>query len=342
MCAVKADKEIVMNRKWMMVLLAFTLTVALWGGLPAQRVSAAITGVTINYYPRYIPINAPVPCTDPGGTPWAVQVTVTGDPGQNFTLQVAQEGGYFCMWSPLSSSWVFYAEPAQYYPRFTIGAGGTTNAWIYARAQSNSAGEVLKAYAHPCNADFTVCDNPIESPQVTGITNMNMSSSGGWLEESGGDRLGNTVVAVKNSLGNVVGLYRAENNSIEEGHNYDSGGYKIAVPHCTTCNYTIETWHASNPGVPLGNVNVMGTTCSVNDIPAGTVVNLDYPVCSQPTAIRLVSFSATASNGKTALLALFLLASMLVVILLLHQVRLRSRADKTADKTTGALVSLDK
>src|SRR3990172_9366252 len=113
MCAVKADKEIVMNRKWMMVLLAFTLTVALWGGLPAQRVSAAITGVTINYYPRYIPINAPVPCTDPGGTPWAVQVTVTGDPGQKFTLQIAQEGGYFCMWSPLSSTWVLYAQPAQ-------------------------------------------------------------------------------------------------------------------------------------------------------------------------------------------------------------------------------------
>ena len=321
-----------MNRKIGVVFLAFVLASALWGGMPAQRASAAITSVQIVYYPNTIAADAGNPnCTTGGGTPFAAYVTVNGNSGDKATVQLLQTGAGICVWNPTSATWISYAAPSTTYPRVTIGTGGSASLWIVGRAITSSGGSNLFVRAYPCNSAFSDCSSvpaptqgpPVDSPTVS-TTMRNMTSSGGWLEESGGDRLGNTILVVKNQGGTIIGLYRTENNSVIEGYTYGSGGYKVAVPHCATCNYTIETWNASNPGVPLGNVNVLGTTCSVNDIAAGTLVNLDSPVCNDPTAITLVSFSATSPTGKAALLALLLFASALVAVLIRRRAVLRA------------------
>jgi len=320
-----------MKRKSLTFLIALTLALALWGSLPAQNVSAEITGIEITYYPLYIPVNADSSCTSDVGTPFTMRIRVSGTPGQNIILLTAIPGipvaSSTCTWSPTAEAWLSNRNLSWgNFPRATIGAGGTVDAWIFTKIIAGTPGLQIRATARPCTAGWSICFGTGSLDTQVVVTLMDMTSSGGWLEESGGERLGNTVVAIKDLLGNLVGLYRAENNSADEGYTYGSGGYKVAVPDCTTCNYTIETWHANDPGVPLGNVNVMGTTCSVNDIPAGTTVNLDPPQCGVPTAIRLVSFSATSHPGKTALLALLPLASSLVVYSLHRRRYLRSQA----------------
>ncbi|HSF81095.1 MAG TPA: hypothetical protein VLA49_07670 [Anaerolineales bacterium] len=315
-----------MSHKGMKISLVGVLLMIAVHGLATSRVAAQtplISSVVVTQYPRYSSREGS-DCTT-GGTPFAVRVHVEGQANQPITLGIGLASAT-CTYDakPVNPAWIPPAAENHRFPRFTIGSDGTLDAWIYGRRDTTgTVGNLMRVIAFPCNADYTNCTATIgphvQSSPVT-VTRMDMTPTtgdGGWLEESGGDRLGNTIVAVKNSGGTLIGMYRTENNSVEEGYSYGSGGYKVAVPACTNCNYSIETWSASNPGTPLGNVNVMGTTCSVNDIAAGATVSLDNPVCSNPTAITLISFSARGQpEGKTILLAVTLVLVTLATMFL--------------------------
>jgi hypothetical protein len=168
--------------------------------------------------------------------------------------------------------------------------------WLYGRAIS-TATTPLTIRARVCDATFSTCPTPnVDSASYT-VTMMNMSSSGGWLEESTGtSRAGRAVAVFDNNVldsGNLVGLYVTEPNGVNDGYSNDPGYYRVAVPDCTDCNYRIETWELNNPGTPVGQSNIMGTNGCPNNVAAGTVQSLND--CNIPTAVTLSTFSANAS-----------------------------------------------
>jgi hypothetical protein len=116
-----------------------------------------------------------------------------------------------------------------------------------------------------------------------------MASGGGWVEESTGTARAGRAVAVKSGT-NIYGLYVAEDNSVNEGYS-GTGYYKIAVPTCTNCGYSIETWDFNSPGVAIGQVNTMPDANGNNTVSAGATTSLTF---SKPTAITLSSLTAAS------------------------------------------------
>ncbi len=134
---------------------------------------------------------------------------------------------------------------------------------------------------------------------------MNMTSSGGWLEETNGFSRAGKAYAVKSGA-TLVGLYVSEDNGVNEGYPAAlaaaapmAAGYsKVAVPACTTCGYTIESWNLAAPGTSVGQVNTMGDGACPNDVSAGAVTSLD--TCTAPTAITLRTLTARAPLSPLA------------------------------------------
>jgi len=313
-----------MNRKRLMILLALALALSVWGGLPTQKASATLTSIQFDYFPLYIPIDTS-DCTT-GGTPFAVRVTVFGTANDPITIQLGNVGPSesACTWNPDTSQWVSISSLPPAHRRAVIGSEGNVEVWLYGRFQGTAGGGTLRARAYLCTDDtYTTCPT---TPNVTanvGVTKMDMTpttGNGGWLEESDGvDRAGRAI-AVKNASSQVIGLYVAEPNGVSEGYSGD-GYYKIAAPVCPTCGYRIETWALDTPGTSVGVFNTMGLNNCPNTISAGVVTSLN--ACNAPTAITLISFSATTPAGKATLLALLLLASALVVISIRRRAHMR-------------------
>ena len=134
---------------------------------------------------------------------------------------------------------------------------------------------------------------------------------GGWLEETNGSARADRAIVIK-SGSTIVGMYVAENNGVNEGYPavlaaavpaapVSAGYLKIAVPDCTSCNYTIESWDLAAPGTPVGQVNTMGSGACPDTVTAGSTTSLD--ACSAPTAVTLRTLFATSRSTATGAVA---------------------------------------
>lgn len=292
-----------MRRKWLSLVLAFILVALAFGALPTPQAAAAgITSISIDYYPTYIPTDAANPCSSGGGTPFAVRITVNGTANQAFGAKI-RLGTAACTWRPDNSTWTTDSTSYTALTRGTIGAGGSVSMWLYGRANSTATAS-LTVRARGCDAGYTTCADNVDSP-AKAVTLMNMTSSGGWLEETNGFSRAGKAYAVKSGA-TLVGLYVSEDNGVNEGYPAAlaaaapmAAGYsKVAVPACTTCGYTIESWNLAAPGTSVGQVNTMGDGACPNDVSAGAVTSLD--TCTAPTAITLRTLTARAPLSPLA------------------------------------------
>lgn len=306
-----------MKGRWISVVLTLTLMGGVLVALPAQRsLAAGIASITIDHYPAYIPTDASSPCSSGGGTPFAVRVTVAGDANQNYAIKIRLGSGA-CTWRPDTGSWTTDSTAFTALTRGTIESDGDVSFWLYGRANANATTS-LTVRARGCNADWTSCADNIDSSPKT-VTLIDMSTSGGWLEETEGTTRSARAIAVKDGL-TVVGLYVAEDNGVNEGYPGTfavagssglapdaEGYYKVAVPDCANCGYTIETWELTSPGTSVGQVNTMGEGTCPSSVTAGATTSLDS--CGTPTAIALGTLKATplANAFPTLLPALGLL-----------------------------------
>lgn len=297
--------------------IALMVVVGAWGTMPAPDARAAVAGITIDYYPQNIPSDGGTNCTT-GGTPFAVRVTVSGDVGQNFALKIRLGTGG-CTWNSTTSTWTSDLTAFTVLPRGTIGAGGTATLWLYGRATSTATAS-LTVRARACDATFSSCPTPNIDSAASAVTLMNMTTSGGWLEETDGASRAGRMVVVKNGA-SIVGMYAAENNSVTEGYSYTPGGYRVAVPSCAGCGYTIETWLPSNPGTAVDTVNTLGIDGCPSDVAAGATTSLDS--CTTPTAVTTRALSANAA--PTAAASLIGLGAVAGAAALLIAARRRSR-----------------
>jgi hypothetical protein len=277
-------------------------------GAKVDTADAAISSVVINYYPLHIPIGDganPANCVT-GGTPFAVRVTVnTTTPNENFAAKV-RLGTAGCTWNPITSTWTNDSTAFTSLPRGTTDGAGTATFWLYGRATS-SATTSLTVRVRACDATFTTCPTPNADSTAATVSLMNMSTTGGWLEESTGTSRQGRTVAVFNSSNQLVGLYVAENNGVNEGYSSTPGYFRVAVPECTDCGYRIETWALNAPGTAVGQINTMGQNGCNNNIAAGAIVSLNG--CSVPTAVTLTQQNSQTPTSPSS--ALWLLVGVL-------------------------------
>lgn len=294
-------------RTVLMITLSMMLAMGVGGVVSIPKVAAAgIDSISIDYFPTYIPTDAAIPCSSGGGTPFAIRITVAGVANQNFVVK-ARLGTGACTWRPDNSTWTTDSTTFTSLTRGTIGADGTVSMWLYVRANTNATTS-LTVRGRGCDATWSTCADSIDASAQT-VTLMNMTASGGWLEETlGTARAGRTVV-VKSGT-SIVGMYAAEDNGVNEGYAYTAGGYKVAVPDCTGCGYTVETWDLATPNVAVDQVNTMGTGSCPSDVSVGGTTSLN--ACDTPTA---VTFSGLSAASPFAALAVGLLAATGLVVL---------------------------
>jgi len=154
---------------------------------------------------------------------------------------------------------------------------------------------------------------------------MDLTTSGGWLEETDSTSRSNRAVVVRSTAGgSIIGLYVAEPNGVGEGYVYTDGGFKVSVPGCDPCGYTIETWDLASPGAPIPGtqVNTMGEDGCLNTVTVGAITSLNS--CGTPTVIQLISFTGTTESGSALLVGVFLFSVALLGVL--FWLRRRQRA----------------
>jgi hypothetical protein len=306
------------NRKLISIAVSVALALGLWGVMPTEKAFAAVTAISIDYFPVYIPNDGGTNCTTQG-TPFAVRVTVTGDPSQNFALKVRLGTGG-CTWRSDTATWTNDSTAYTSLPRGTLDGSGVATLWLYGRANS-SATASLTVRARACDATFATCPTPNVDSAAQTVTLMNMTSAGGWLEESNGTSRAGRAVVVRNGS-TIIGMYGVEENNVTEGYSSTPGYFRVAVPECATCGYTIETWDMALPGTNVGTVNTMGSNGCPNTVAVATITSLN--ACAVPTNITLKSVSASTTQESGALLIFAgALAATVGVIML---VRRRSRA----------------
>ncbi len=272
-----------MKRKWIVTLVGSLLVIgAMFWRLSVSMVEAAVSS-TIEYYPSYL--------ANDGTTPIAAYVRFTGlnaSTSYYYKLKYSTISGY--TWNPSTSTWVANNSSASAFPSFSTGSGQTEySLWIYMRSASGpaSTGDFEMKAGVSTGGAFAY------GTGVT-VTVMDMSTNGGWVEESAGTARAGRAVVVKNGT-NIVGMYIAEDNGVDEGYS-GTGYYKIAVPTCTNCGYTIETWELSNPGTAVGKINTMGQEGGANSVNAGQTTTLNFDT---PTVITLAILRAKP-NGQSA------------------------------------------
>jgi hypothetical protein len=134
---------------------------------------------------------------------------------------------------------------------------------------------------------------------LPGPTFLDMETNGGWLEEDSGVARDGHAVAVYDGT-DLVGLYVAKLNGVNEGYPNQPGYYRVAVPDCTDCGYRVEIWALDDPGTPLGRANIMGQNGCPDTIEVGQIQSLNS--CEIPTAVSLTSIEV-----KTVVLPVLLL-----------------------------------
>ncbi|MBK8985132.1 MAG: hypothetical protein IPM39_03475 [Chloroflexi bacterium] len=249
----------------------------------------------------HMPLYARTGNTD---TPFAIYLTVSGlneNTSYEFTARINHGGtdrGSFTTGGSFGTSYLALGT--------TVSGCGTNcslSRWAYLRASNT-----VPVGASNIRLRIRVVGAGTPSPaDLTGPTFLDMTTTGGWIEESiGTSRDGRAVAVYVGS--NLIGLYVAEDNGVTDGYPNTPGYYRVAVPSCEECNYTIETWELGNPGTAVGQINTMGINGCPNSIGVGVVQSLNS--CNTPTAVSLQSFSA---NGQsTPLLLVVGLLALLV------------------------------
>ena len=309
-----------MKRKWISILVSLAIALSVWILTPWAMWAAG----SILHYPLNIAADATFTgSTLTTGTPFAIYIQITGAPantacnGPKIRLMPAATGGTadssFRTWTGATYGWLPDNGAWASFPSITTDGAGSWSGWAYGAVPTAAANTWLEGRIN-CGGT-----NHSTSARVQ-VTLLNMSSTGGWLEESSGtSRAGRAVVVRTGST--IIGMYAVENNNITEGYSSTPGYFRVAVPACTTCGYTIETWDLASPGTAVGTINTMGTNSCPDAITVASITSLNS--CTVPTSITLKSISAYTTPEANALLifAGTLAVTVTTIVLLLRRSR---------------------
>jgi hypothetical protein len=225
---------------------------------PIYGAGDAITPVAIHYS-----IGPLAPNTD-YFLKWRIKESATGT-YRNYVMRYNFSSG---LWTHDTSPWATV---------FTIwtDSSGYASGWVIGKTYT---GVVPGDYDIVIRVRKVWAGSNIDLPDnASNVRVMNMTTEGGWVtgyvyEPDGTTPMQNASVLVKNSSGDVLGIYMTENNLVNEGYTNGSGYYRIAVPIGT--GYTIEATNqartfqgtVSSPDILVG-VNVTAPDITAYNIP---------------------------------------------------------------------------
>lgn len=197
------------------------LALVLFANAQSLFAQASITGVR---FPNAVAEGGGTGTT---GYPYAVFVQIsnwTAAASSQAYLKVYSGSNNEYMWSATSvwSNSTTYANANQ--PVVNIDASGNWSGWIYAK-HNNNVGVNLQLRGARVGATSTQVTSTARTVTVMTMTG---SGNGGWIFRQSSPAVNKGIVAY--SGGQMVGVYRTEDNGITEGYSYGSGGFKIAVP----------------------------------------------------------------------------------------------------------------
>jgi hypothetical protein len=315
-----------MKHGWLSVFLALALVAIGFGVLPAPGVLAGAATTTYDYVSAYIPDDS---------TPIVVRVTFSnltiGD-CYVYKARLYKTSTYYGeTWNATTSNWIATGGVYSSQNQFTATAT-SQSFWVYVRnstlAASATSGDARLAIVAASGGTTCAAGPSFNNGTPANVTVIQMTAGGtpaqfgGWLEETNSPARADRAIVIKNGS-TIIGMYVAENNGVNEGYPavisaapaapVGAGYFKIAVPDCVSCNYTVESWALTTPGSAVGQVNTLGAGGCPNTITAGSTTSLD--TCSAPTAITLRTLSATAqSTMAVPVVGLMLLGGLATLV----------------------------
>jgi len=287
-----------MRKKFLSLLVVFAMVVSFLTPLGSVKGAATASISPIYYY-------APYDGTSSGGTPIAYYVTLTGaNPSTQYYVGAwfysSSSAAYFWNWA--TSQWMATPGTIANYPVITTDNSGKWSGWIIVKTKTETdlggAPYFRVRFYLQSNTGNTIdatSQNTINfmNMHVSGVTPPSwVTTDGGWIEgyayDTNGNPLQNATIVVKNSSGTIVGMYKTEDNTVNEGYPTTAGYYKVACPVGT--GYSVEVWDSSN--------NIIGVKTTDVYVKAGQVttnVNINSTVTSYPPNV----YSTNPANGAT-------------------------------------------
>ncbi|MEM2900774.1 MAG: hypothetical protein QXT63_08275, partial [Thermoplasmata archaeon] len=199
------------------------------------------TNYGIDIYPKYIAGDTT--------TPFAVHYSIGGlEPNTDYysKLRIKNAGtstypNYIMTYNYATGLWTHDSSPWTSVNVIKTDATGNVSGWLVGKTYT---GVVAGYYDIVLRLRKVGTSTNIDTTDMAlNIRVMDMSTEGGWVtgyvyEPDGTTPMQNANVLVKNSSGDVLGIYMTENNEVNEGYTNGSGYYRIAVP--IGSGYTIE------------------------------------------------------------------------------------------------------
>ena len=229
-------------------------------------------------YPLYLPIDCSSGTTTPGnGTPFAIHITITGySVNSNYAIKSrigpnTSSLTYAISWkNATTNNWANDSTAYADLIKITTDSNGSWSGWLVAKVQNTVSPGTLYYRARMRISPYT--GSNIDSSTIS-VNSLNMSTQGGWIEGNAkldGNPAQNKIVVVKNSSGNIIGIYITEDNGVNEGYNSTAGYFKVGV--LAGCNYTVELWDPiTNTLYPNGSVNNICVTAG--NVTSGITIN---------------------------------------------------------------------
>jgi len=235
--------------------------------IPVNHQTKAATFAVV-YYPKYLPADCTTGTTTPGnGTPFAVYFQLKGFiPNTLYALKSVigpypSDMTYAISWkNETTNSWADYYTAYTSLLKITTDLSGDWSGWLVAKLKSTALPSGTLLYRVRMRVSpFT--DNYYVETLAVGVTSLNMSTQGGWIEGHAyvnGSPAANKVIIVKDGSNNIVGTYLTEDNSVNEGYNpLDVGYFKVATP--AGSDYLIEMLDSSDNTI-LASINNISVT----------------------------------------------------------------------------------
>jgi hypothetical protein len=235
--------------------------------IPVNHQTKAATFAVV-YYPKYLPADCTTGTTTPGnGTPFAVYFQLKGFiPNTLYALKSVigpypSDMTYAISWkNETTNSWADYYTAYTSLLKITTDSSGDWSGWLVAKLKSTALPSGTLLYRVRMRVSpFT--DNYYVETLAVGVTSLNMTTQGGWIEGHAyvnGSPAANKVIIVKDGSNNIVGTYLTEDNSVNEGYNpLDVGYFKVATP--AGSDYLIEMLDSSDSTI-LASINNISVT----------------------------------------------------------------------------------
>lgn len=215
-------------------------------------------------------------------------------------------------YNSLTDTWLSQTATWVNHPIVSTDINGNIKGWIAGRVSSIASGQ-YKLQIVLRKVGSTTTDTTQKDALVNLIDTSNEGNGGhieGFAYKDNAEPSENSVIRVKNSSGEIAGMYLSENNGISEGYDQNSGFYIVSAP---VGEYYIEAIDINNYSLIAASKKMItvsaGTIGSINLQPIGVLeTNMSSPLSGtvfQTEIAENVNIDYSINNGNAPYSVLF-------------------------------------